>query len=557
MAIDNLTIKLDFDTAELEKGAKRAEESLSVIDSMVKKAVNDWQRALEKSRKAQEEVAEQPKSQGQKDWEKILEATMKAKTPKTQEKAFSKAYKNTFAGLEGVKEYSKKLDMAWEAGLFDSKEQQKGFEEIEKRWEKSPIEAKDMEEVAKLDKLFADKMPEGIKRLEEELEAAKQKAKEAAKAMKSVGKETEKVDDAATKMGKSVGSKLGGLIGGAIKRFVLPLLAGLSLGSFFNSFSSDVKQVAQMTGYYTGQMDEWYKKRAMLARVTRQDLELYRRSKFAVLNFNIALADLSSNIMHRLTPTFLKGLDLLERFTAWIGRNENNIIRFVTVVAGVLTVMMLPALVKAAAGAWAFILPWLPLIAVITLIVLVIDDFITMCQGGESGIVKMSQAIKRIAPQIVDTVKGVVGKIKEWVDGLLDSVKAVWNAIIDWLGELKNMSVIEIFNKMVSWAKEKAEKTDEKAKSGELLEETAEQEGFDPQIIPPVEVVTKGAVPASVTNSQNVKGDTNINISNVTVETRATNADDVAKGFVGGVEKATSDKFSGMPLTPAADGGVR
>lgn len=558
MSIDELVIKLGLDGAGLESGVKQAEGKLSWLNQRLQVFIKAYKEELKRIReeeaqreqpKPQETQHEQVKRQGQKDYEELLKGAMTAKTSLKVEEIFSKALKKSFDGVS-LESFSKKLDMAFDMGLLN-KRQKTEAAETEQAWKDGEV-GDDSPEAKKIhqwiDEILKSKAPEIIAKLKEELDKATESAEQTEGQIK-------KIDDSTEKLGKKIGSKFGGLIGGAIKRFVLPLLAGLSLNSFFNSFSGDVKQVAQMTGYYTGQMDEWYKKRAMLARVTREDLELYRKSKFAVLNFNVALADLSSNIMHRLTPTFFKALDMLERFTAWVSRNENNIIRFVTVVAGVIAVALLPVLAKLAISGFLAIAPFLPWIAIIAAVILMIDDFVTYLQGGDSVIGKFADDVKNAFAQIPQVVETAFGKVKKWINGLIDDIKKIWKTILDGLAQVRDTPVFELVGKLKDFIVGKV--TGNADDSEEKTQTDKQTAGQYPDVIPSAEAVTKGAVPTSVTNSQNVKGDTNINVGNVTVETQATDANGVAEGFVGGVEKAASDKFGGMPLTPAADGGVR
>ena len=145
----------------------------------------------------------------------------------------------------------------------------------------------------------------------------------------------------------------------------------------------DVGEVARMTGRYSQKLEEWRYKRAMLARVTREDIELYKKCREGVVKFNIAMADLSAKIVREFHPAIKMGVDILNRFSGWVKENEHNIVRFFMVAAGVITAVFLPALVK-----MGLALLWNPLTGLIIALgalILVLDDLITYARGGRSA----------------------------------------------------------------------------------------------------------------------------------------------------------------------------
>ena len=116
-----------------------------------------------------------------------------------------------------------------------------------------------------------------------------------------------------------------------------PIAGFMSLGAVIKSYFSGVSQVAQLTGAYSQKMEEWRKKRAMLARYNREDIELYKKGREAVVKFQITMDDLSAKIMRSVSPAIKWLIDKLNNFSNWIDRNQTNIIRFFSVVAGVIT----------------------------------------------------------------------------------------------------------------------------------------------------------------------------------------------------------------------------
>ena len=170
-----------------------------------------------------------------------------------------------------------------------------------------------------------------------------------------------------------------------------PLAGAMSIGSMIKSYFSGVAQVAQMTGAYSTKLEEWRKKRALLARTTREDIILYKKSREAVTNFQISMANLSAKIVRQANPAFKWMYERLNAVSKWVDRHSNDIIRFLKVLAGVITVALIPALiklfpqlVKMAAALLANPLTWI--VVALGLLALAIDDLIVWLKGGNSAL---------------------------------------------------------------------------------------------------------------------------------------------------------------------------
>ena len=171
-------------------------------------------------------------------------------------------------------------------------------------------------------------------------------------------------------------------LAGLAARFAGPIAGAFSINKIVSGYMKDVGEVARMTGRYSQKLEEWRYKRAMLARVTREDIELYKKCREGVVKFNIAMADLSAKIVREFHPAIKMGVDILNRFSGWVKENEHNIVRFFMVAAGVITAVFLPALVK-----MGLALLWNPLTGLIIALgalILVLDDLITYARGGRS-----------------------------------------------------------------------------------------------------------------------------------------------------------------------------
>ena len=171
-------------------------------------------------------------------------------------------------------------------------------------------------------------------------------------------------------------------LAGLAARFAGPIAGAFSINKIVSGYMKDVGEVARMTGRYSQKLEEWRYKRAMLARVTREDIDLYKKCREGVVKFNIAMADLSAKIVREFHPAIKMGVDILNRFSGWVKENEHNIVRFFMVAAGVITAVFIPALVK-----MGLALLWNPLTGLIIalgILILVLDDLITYARGGRS-----------------------------------------------------------------------------------------------------------------------------------------------------------------------------
>ena len=224
---------------------------------------------------------------------------------------------------------------------------------------------------------------------------------------------------------QTLGRKWGAFLGGMAARFAAPLAGALSAGAIVGSYMRDVSQVAQMTGRYSMQMEEWRKKRELLSRISREDVELYRKGKLALLDFNFAMAGLSTTIMRALSPAIRFGINLLTSLADWIRRNEPNIIRFFAVLAGTITAVLIPAFAKLAVAMLTNPLTWI--IAGILLLALVIDDLVTYIRGGESefeGLWSQFGTGEEIAHALGEAWEWLKSVGEALFDGLLSAAKA-------------------------------------------------------------------------------------------------------------------------------------
>ncbi|MBD5417375.1 MAG: hypothetical protein HDR50_06895 [Desulfovibrio sp.] len=270
---------------------------------------------------------------------------------------------------------------------------------------------------------------EAVNRFSDGVDRLGKKSQDAANKARQAGSEV-----------RAMGRRIGGFLRGIITTVAAPLAGALSAGAIMGSYFSDVAQMAEQTGRYTKQLEDAAKKKALLARINKEDIELYRKGKLALLDFNNAMAGLSATIMRALSPAIRFGIDLLNSLADWVRRNEPNIIRFFTVLAGVIAVKLIPAVYALTKAMMAN--PLAKIIAGILLVTAVIEDFIGYVQGGDSALAGLWSQFGT-----AEEISRALGEAWEWLksvgqalfDGLLSAGQAFISNFSGAIDGLKGM----------------------------------------------------------------------------------------------------------------------
>lgn len=179
-------------------------------------------------------------------------------------------------------------------------------------------------------------------------------------------------------------SKWGGALKGLFTSILAPIAGAMTAGAVLKGYFSDVAQVAQMTGAYSTKMEEWRKKRNMLARVNKEDIELYKKIREGMFKFNESMANVSATIMRSISPAIKFLVGLLDKFSNWLNANQNNIVRFIKILAVTISVALIPSLIRMGKALLMNPLTWI--IATLGVLVLIIDDLVTYINGGDSAL---------------------------------------------------------------------------------------------------------------------------------------------------------------------------
>lgn len=219
-------------------------------------------------------------------------------------------------------------------------------------------------------------------------------------------------------------------------RWAGPIAGAFSISKMFQSYVQSVSWVAKVTGAYFQKYEDYRYKMAMLSRVTREDIQLYRQYREGLMRFNIAMGDLSMKIVREFYPAFRIALDLLNKFSTWVAGNHDNIIRFLKVTAAVIGTVLIPTILRLTAALLANPLTWF--IALLLAVILVIDDFVTYVQGGKSELEELWRAfgtpeeLRAKFKDIIEFLKGAkdIGPLLGTIAAITGGILAMGGAVL-------------------------------------------------------------------------------------------------------------------------------
>lgn len=210
---------------------------------------------------------------------------------------------------------------------------------------------------------------------------------------KQIDRVEKKADEAKAKLasiGQSV-DDFGKKAGHVLMGFVAPVLAAVSVGKMIGGYFSDLAAVAESTGAYNKQLEETRLKKAQLQRISKDDIEFYKKSREALVKFNIAMGDFAAAAMRSVMPAMEKMIGWLGKVTDWVSRNPDNIIRFMRVLGAVVGTVLIPVFVRWAAVLLANPITWI--VGLVLALALAIDDLVVYLKGGRSSLDSLWKAM--------------------------------------------------------------------------------------------------------------------------------------------------------------------
>lgn len=229
---------------------------------------------------------------------------------------------------------------------------------------------------------------------------------------KQIDRVEKKVDEAKEKL-KGIGQSVddfGKKAGHVLMGFVAPVLAAVSVGKMIGGYFSDLAAVAESTGAYNKQLEETRLKKAQLQRISKDDIEFYKKSREALVKFNIAMGDFAAAAMRSVMPAMEKMIGWLGKVTDWVSRNPDNIIRFMRVLGAVVGTVLIPVFVRWAAVLLANPITWI--VGLVLALALAIDDLVVYLKGGRSSLDALWKSMGLVKGD-TETLNRLMGWLKD------------------------------------------------------------------------------------------------------------------------------------------------
>lgn len=229
---------------------------------------------------------------------------------------------------------------------------------------------------------------------------------------KQIDRVEKKADEAKAKLasiGQSV-DDFGKKAGHVLMGFVAPVLAAVSVGKMIGGYFSDLAAVAESTGAYNKQLEETRLKKAQLQRISKDDIEFYKKSREALVKFNIAMGDFAAAAMRSVMPAMEKMIGWLGKVTDWVSRNPDNIIRFMRVLGAVVGTVLIPVFVRWAAVLLANPITWIA--GLVLALALAIDDLVVYLKGGRSSLDALWKSMGLVKGD-TETLNRLMGWLKD------------------------------------------------------------------------------------------------------------------------------------------------
>lgn len=178
-------------------------------------------------------------------------------------------------------------------------------------------------------------------------------------------------------------------------------------------------------------LEDLLKAQKELAVFNKEDAEIAKQSKIAWQGFMKSLQAIQAVIMRAVMPALVTMVNWLTKAVVWARQNQPFMIALVTGLALVITKMLIPALLKMGAAGLAAMAPFLPWIALITLLALAVDDFWTYLEGGEAAFGSVWAYMIRFFSFFETSIDGA----KKWWQNACEFWAAIWSGTWDKAGK--------------------------------------------------------------------------------------------------------------------------
>lgn len=307
-----------------------------------------------------------------------------------------------------------------------------------------------------------------------------------------------------------------------------------------------------------------------LAVFNKEDAEIAKQGKIAWNGLIKSLQAIQAVIMRAVMPVLVTLTNWLTKAVAWARQNQPFMIALVVGFALAISTTLIPAIVSLAAAGWAAIAPWLPLIALITLVALAVDDLWTYLEGGESAFPKVWKYMLRFFGFFETAVNGakkwwqnacefwvsvftgnwekagqsLIGMFTGFLQVIVGMFEGLGTYILDLINNITGGAVDAFkakISSMFDWASDAWNSAKDFFGFGDDEEKMP---------LPSQEDMINATAPQSKSQTNNITS--TANVGNITINTQATDANGIARS----ISPAIRNEFGGNNLVMAANTGV-
>lgn len=307
-----------------------------------------------------------------------------------------------------------------------------------------------------------------------------------------------------------------------------------------------------------------------LAVFNKEDAEIAKQGKIAWNGLIKSLQAIQAVIMRSVMPVLVTLTNWLTKAVVWARNNQPFMIALVVGFALAISTTLIPAIISLAAAGWSAMAPWLPLIALITLVALAVDDLWTYLQGGESALAPVWQYFEKFFGFFGTAVEGAKQLWQGAVDYMTSLFSGNWEkagqSVVDMftgfiqiiVGLFEGMGsyILDLINNITGGAVDafKAKISSMFDWASDAWNSAKDFFGFgddeEKMPLPSQEDMINAAAPQSKNQTNNITS--TANVGNITINTQATDANGIARS----ISPALRNEFGGNNLVMAANTGV-
>lgn len=190
--------------------------------------------------------------------------------------------------------------------------------------------------------------------------------------------------------------------------------------------------------------------------LTEKQAEQARKYNEVMSRWKQATGSSADSLAQLMLPILTTMFDKLSRGVEWMNRNKTFITGFFIGVAGIVTVMYLPAIIAAATATWALISPFVAVGAAIAAVgvffALLYDDIMNFLEGNDSLIGRISEDY----PIVGDIIKAFAGAVSAAFklltgdfDGAMEAFRENGELVKKIFGDMSKY-VIEVFDRLLT-----------------------------------------------------------------------------------------------------------